>query len=83
MSDDELGSKSGVRASRELMLSPSVESVARTNVWVPLPATNGVTSNSTQVFADTAPLSSRPTRLRAGRLPQLIAVSDQALSVAV
>ena len=56
---------------------PSLEVVARLKLNVPLPPTNGVTSNSTQLLAAIAALSSWAALVRGGLVDQVIPVSDQ------
>ena len=56
---------------------PSLDVVARLKLKVPFPPTNGVTSNSTQVLAVIAPLSSRAALVRDGLVDHVIPVSDQ------
>src|SRR5687767_11359991 len=58
--------------------SESLEVVASAKAAVPLPNTNGVTSYSTYVPADSAPLSSCAPLVRGARLFQVIAVSAPA-----
>ena len=61
--------------------TPSDVVLAMPKLYVPLPVTNGFTSNSIQVLAGTSPLSSIGVLVRAGRLFQLTVVSPQLVAV--
>jgi hypothetical protein len=73
---------SGARLpSLEDRLILTVLPVASTKLYVALPVTMGVTSNSTQVLAASAPLSSMALLVRGGRLFQVMLASVHVLLV--
>ncbi len=62
----------GVVPSRDEKVTPSFPSAIKTNVYVPLPDTNGVTSYSTHVFVPNAPALSDALLNKAGCVFQVM-----------
>src|SRR4051812_7191575 len=75
-------SEGSLDPSREPKSIPSVDVPARAKLYVPLPVTSAVTFHSTHAPLAIAALSSCGSPVLAGRLPQLIPVSVQALDAA-
>ena len=66
-----------VADSRDRIVVPSVDSVASTKLYVPLPVTTPETSSSIQVLSPTSAVSARTPLVRAARFDQLMPVSVQ------